>query len=784
MFRMQNDSVVVKNKILPVVAVSLNMENIPPDRHDSADDIYLNVQEHHNGSKWSRLINQYSMGHDLTSSTGSVFGGDVSNSIDSGSRLIDSNERERTSLHANPEMIFSFGLRGVSPTTQEIFKRIEANEYNELDKILSERGTKVTIVPKIGCPQQHDFISQNIANTENEEGDSPLHAAAKVGVTMVDKVLEYGGNPNAKNREGDTPLSIAAVRRDRLSIDTLIHAGASLNAAVIKLTSYLRDHTDTDLPGFESGFSVKPLTFLLSNDVYLKCRDPFRTAFDVSKSIEAIVNIRDEFRMEFELLIRDADVFAYKMLDYCEKMSEAKTVLSQAHGLLSKAINEGKKRFVGHPFSQQIILEEWYDKTISSKTVFSHIGIVVKYAMSPILLPLYFLKLVFFEQPAHVPLRNSSAADHMSFLFIPYICFVTDIFNYLILLGLLILTCISTKKSEVPNNIEIALWCCTVSRLFIECDQMCQQGIRCYLKNMWNILELCSCCLITMAAVYRIVVFLKFDNPEGSLTKLEPLHKDILNITYIYAITEFLMILRWLNFLEFFPGLGPLLIALRTLLADVFKFVLIVLFTCVVGTTIAVYSVVSTVKSQNEIKSSHEDVEIENDSTSTYVVYIILLLYIILAVVLMLNILIALLNSTFERIQGNCDIEWKYARSLLLKEYRNGQPFIFPFHLFLIPITIPYRSKMVNRRHQLKRQTTRENLWRLTERDKLLSKLCDRYRRSLAASDTERCSTFSGFNDQKMGTFAETVAVQRHNSSMRMARRAALGRNQRGASRL
>ena len=56
-----------------------------------------------------------------------------------------------------------------------------------------------------------------------------------------------------------------------------------------------------------------------------------------------------------------------------------------------------------------------------------------------------------------------------------------------------------------------------------------------------------------------------------------------------------------------------------------------------------------------------------NDKASTAVVYILLLLYIILAVVLMLNMLIALLNNTFERIQGNCDIEWKYARSQLLK---------------------------------------------------------------------------------------------------------------------
>jgi hypothetical protein len=60
-------------------------------------------------------------------------------------------------------------------------------------------------------------------------------------------------------------------------------------------------------------------------------------------------------------------------------------------------------------------------------------------------------------------------------------------------------------------------------------------------------------------------------------------------------------------------------------------------------------------------------VAVKNDSTTTLVVDALLLLYVILAVVLMLNMLIALLNNTFEKIQGNCDIEWKYARSERLK---------------------------------------------------------------------------------------------------------------------
>ena len=49
------------------------------------------------------------------------------------------------------------------------------------------------------------------------------------------------------------------------------------------------------------------------------------------------------------------------------------------------------------------------------------------------------------------------------------------------------------------------------------------------------------------------------------------------------------------------------------------------------------------------------------------VIHVILVVYIVLACVMMLNMLIAMLNNTYERIQDNCDMEWKFARSALLK---------------------------------------------------------------------------------------------------------------------
>ena len=488
----------------------------------------------------------------------------------------------------------------------QIFHMIKMKDYNGVSAILAERGHKVEIVPKIGCSKVHYNTNTNIANIKSKEGDTVLIAAAKTNFRMVEIVLKYGADPNATNRKGDGPLSIAAARVDRDSIDALLHAGANLNAAVTKLTSDLGNSTDADVQQAESGFSVNSLSFLLSNDVYLKCRDPFTASFEVSKSIEAIVKVRSEFKMAFELLIRDADVFAYKMLDQCEKMWETKEVLDKSHGILKKAIDEGKKRFVGHPFSQQIILEEWYGNE-AYKSTWDKVKIAAKYILSPILLPWYLIKFLFVEKCFKIPPRLSRGVQHIHFLFIPFICFLTDILNYLILLGLLIATCLCPKESHIPSNTEIALWFCTISRLLIEIDQLLEQELWRYLANMWNITELFSSVLISAAAVYRMIVYFTYEgNEEDDLIELNNLHKDILKITYMYALTEFIMILRWLNFLEFFPGLGPVLIALRTLITEVFRFVLVVLFTCVMGTAIAVHSVVNTVRSQNKTISDRQ----------------------------------------------------------------------------------------------------------------------------------------------------------------------------------
>ena len=71
----------------------------------------------------------------------------------------------------------------------------------------------------------------------------------------------------------------------------------------------------------------------------------------------------------------------------------------------------------------------------------------------------------------------------------------------------------------------------------------------------------------------------------------------------------------------------------------------------------------------NDATIPTQDIEIANDEVSSNIIHILMVLYVLLACVMMLNMLIALLNNTFEKIQDNCDIEWKNARSELLKVF-------------------------------------------------------------------------------------------------------------------
>ena len=516
-------------------------------------------------------------------------------------------------FHDSPLGHFTSALPSVEDLknqSQDLFNKIKNGNHAEVERLLSDRGHKVDIVPRIGCSALH-YSKLNIANWEAENGDNPLIMAARVDSKMVKLILKYGGNPNHANKDRDIPLSVAASRYDKDSIDALLRAGANLRAAVVKLTSLLRYVlSEKQLKGHgDVACTVKPLTTLLSDDVYLKCRCPIKTAFDVGRDIASIKNVRNEFKIEFELLISDANTFACKFMNNIDRMWEAREVLTFPVDLIRMAIDEKKKKFVSHPFSQQIIHDRWYDD-LAHKMLYGKSLVALKYLISPLLVPPLLLKFLLFDICRGRSVMDSTMASLMRFKFTPCLCFFTDAVNYLIFLAVLIGVCVSEQDTGSVTYWEYALYVCVISRMHIELDLMAQQGWKRYFANIWNHVDILMLVLLSISALYKGCIhtdwFVQLDTKDlqseldisdddfnsfqlEAWSDIISHYRHFLNISYIYAVTEFVLFIRLLTLLEFTRSMGPMLIALKYLLADVLKFS-VVLATTVLGTSITIYS--------------------------------------------------------------------------------------------------------------------------------------------------------------------------------------------------
>ena len=68
-------------------------------------------------------------------------------------------------------------------------------------------------------------------NVANHKGNTPLHLAATLGLSMsVGRLVELGANTNKKNRDGDTPLHLAALGAHAKNVEQLVVLGANIDA--------------------------------------------------------------------------------------------------------------------------------------------------------------------------------------------------------------------------------------------------------------------------------------------------------------------------------------------------------------------------------------------------------------------------------------------------------------------------------------------------------------------------------------------------------------------------
>ncbi|KAK1788286.1 hypothetical protein P4O66_016736 [Electrophorus voltai] len=400
---------------------------------------------------------------------------------------------------------------------------------------------------------------------------------------------------------------------------------------------------------------------------------------------------------------------------------------------------EKEFKFVAHPNCQQQLLSIWYENLSGLRQQTTAVKLMVVLGVA---VGLPFLAMVYWAAPC------SKLGKLMRG---PFLKFVAHAASFTVFLGLLVLNAADRFNGTklLPNmtiqdyptqlfrmkttpftwmEMLIIFW--VTGMIWAECKEIWSQGPREYLLEPWNMLDFGMLAIFIASFVTRIMAFWHAHVAQSYVDK------HYTNITYItlpteveyfrlariswmssdpqlvseglYAIAVVLSFSRIAYILPANESFGPLQISLGRTVKDIFKFmvIFILVFLAFMIGMFNLYSYYLGAKQNDAFTTIEESFKtlfwaifglsevksvvvnnghkfIENTGYVLYGVYNVTM------VIVLLNMLIAMINSSFQEIEDDADVEWKFARAKLWFSYfKEGRTLPVPFNLVPSPKSV------------------------------------------------------------------------------------------------
>uniref|UniRef100_G1SMV2 Transient receptor potential cation channel subfamily C member 7 n=3 Tax=Boreoeutheria TaxID=1437010 RepID=G1SMV2_RABIT len=407
------------------------------------------------------------------------------------------------------------------------------------------------------------------------------------------------------------------------------------------------------------------------------------------------------------------------------------------------AIKYEVKKFVAHPNCQQQLLTMWYENLSGLRQQ----SIAVKFlAVFGVSIGLPFLAIAYWIAPCSKLGRTLRS---------PFMKFVAHAVSFTIFLGLLVVNAsdrfegVKTLPNETftdyPKQIfrvkttqfswtEMLIMKWVLGMIWSECKEIWEEGPREYVLHLWNLLDFGMLSIFVASFTARFMAFLKASEaqlyvdqhvPDDTLHNVS-LPPEVAYFTYardkwwpsdpqiisegLYAIAVVLSFSRIAYILPANESFGPLQISLGRTVKDIFKFmvIFIMVFVAFMIGMFNLYSYYRGAKYNPAFTTVEESFKtlfwsifglsevisvvlkydhkfIENIGYVLYGVYNVTM------VVVLLNMLIAMINNSYQEIEEDADVEWKFARAKLwLSYFDEGRTLPAPFNLVPSPKSFYY----------------------------------------------------------------------------------------------
>ncbi|XP_048034878.1 short transient receptor potential channel 4a isoform X2 [Megalobrama amblycephala] len=589
-------------------------------------------------------------------------------------------------------------------------------------------------------------------------GDALLHAIRKEVVGAVELLLNHKKPsrgmqvpPILLDKQFSdftpdiTPIILAAHTNNYEIIKMLVQKGVSVPQPHQVRCNCMECVSGSDVDSLRHSRSRLNIYRALASPslIALSSEDPFLTAFQLSWELQELSKVENEFKSEYEELSQQCKQFAKDLLDQTRSSRELELILNYKDDVnlledegnndlarLKLAIKYHQKEFVAQPNCQQLLASRWYDEFPGWRR--RHWGSkFVTCMFIGILFPIFSL-FYLIAPKSHYGL----------FIRKPFIKFICHTASYLTFLFLLLLA----SQHVDSNSNTTALTAMDVSRpttttvewmilpwvlgfVWAEIKQMWDGGFQDYIHDWWNLMD------FVMNSLYLATISLKivahFKSNDNQCRKDWMMWHPTLVGEALFAIANIFSSLRLISLFTANSHLGPLQISLGRMLLDILKFLFIY---CLVLLSFAnglnqlyFYYETNGTKTDNDVLCKGIRCSVQNNAFTTmfetlqslfWSIFGLVSLYVtnveaeheftefvgatmfgtysIISLVVLLNMLIAMMNNSYQHIADHADIEWKFARTKLWMSYfEEGGTLPPPFNIIPSPKSAWYLIRWI-----------------------------------------------------------------------------------------
>ncbi|CAJ0941647.1 unnamed protein product, partial [Mesorhabditis belari] len=535
-------------------------------------------------------------------------------------------------------------------------------------------------------------------NVMDQNGWTGMHFATKAGHLQVVKLfIKSSADPLAETKEGKVPLCFAAAHNHVNCLSFLLkqkhdtHQLMEDRRFIFDLMVCGKAHKNEPLQEFilQSPAPIETAVKLSSvyRDMSEKEKERARDLYNVAVYSE---------NMAVELLGITAQEYDSALL--------LKAKDNRGKPLLDVLIENEQKEVVSYASVQRYLTEIWTARVDWS------FGKTLAFSILVLLCPPAWF---YFSLPLDSRIGRAPI--------IKFVCHVVSHVYFTLLLTITVLN-ITHKMYEVtsiiPNPIEWLLLLWLSGNLVSELSTIGGGSGLGIVKVMILMLSAAATAIHVLAFLYPALVMTHLDNEE----KLHFARTMLYLKNQLFAFALLFAFVQYLDFLTVHHLFGPWAIIIRDLMYDLARF-LVILLLFIAGFTLHVTSIFQPAYQPADddsaelmrLSSPEQTLEmlffslfglVEPDSMpplhlvpdfGKIILKLVFGIYLLVTLIVLINLLIAMMSDTYQRIQAQSDKEWKFGRAILIRQMNKRSATPSPINMLTklwMVLKVAYRNRL------------------------------------------------------------------------------------------